>query len=86
MASVFAENAPKYGAWCKSCSLKHFSTNVGKIKQHLMHHLLYIGTFAHCLNWSVKLTPAYIGSLGATYKQFFPLSLNRTVVHITINK
>jgi hypothetical protein len=36
---------------------QNFGMSVGKAEEHLLCHLLYAGTFAHCANWFVELTP-----------------------------
>jgi hypothetical protein len=49
-ATTFGNNAPKYGAQCKSWDLKYaviFFRNVGEPDQHLLRFLLYAGVFAH---------------------------------------
>jgi hypothetical protein len=59
MASGFGKNVPKYGAWCKICSLKYaakFQLKCSWNKKAFLCHLLYASAFAHCENWLVKLT------------------------------
>ncbi len=37
-------------------TLFNFNRNVGETEHHLLRHLYYALTFAHCANWLVKLS------------------------------
>jgi hypothetical protein len=59
MARGFGKNVPKYGAWCKNCSLKKCSKISAEMfvkQRNIFCHLLYASTITHCKNWLVKLT------------------------------
>jgi hypothetical protein len=59
MARGFGKNVPKYGAWCKNCSLKYaakFQLKFSSNETAFLCHLLYASTITHCENWLEKLT------------------------------
>jgi hypothetical protein len=56
MAKAFGKNAPKYGAQCKSFSLKYVVKFQQKCRLNRTACLLNAGAFVQSKNWLVKLT------------------------------